>query len=332
MKYINEDIAGQNLKQAYLLYGPEDYLKKQYRDKLKAALTEGDTMNCHLYQGKGAPIPEIIDLAETMPFFASRRVIIMEDTGLFKADGEKLAEYLENPAPSAFFVFMESEVDKRSKLYKTVKKLGRDTEFVTPDGSMLTKWILGMVGREKKQISQGAMQLFLEKTGSDMENISHELEKLLSYCMEKDAIMEEDVEAICTKQLSSHIFEMIEAIGMKQQKKALMLYYELLALKVSPFQILALLGRQFHILLQIKECRQLGYPEKEMATKVGIPPFTVKKYLTQAGLFQTKDLRKALEDCVQADEDIKTGRMDQQLAIELLIVQYSSKREERKKI
>lgn len=324
MKYINEDIANQDLKQVYLLYGSEDYLKKQYRDKLKTAMTEGDTMNCHLYQGKGVPIPEIIDLAETLPFFASRRVIILENTGLFSSEGEKLAEYLEKPAPSAFFICMESEVDKRSKLYKTVKKNGRDTEFTTPDDSMLTKWILGIVGREKKQISQAAMQLFLEKTGSDMENISHELEKLLCYCMDKDAIREEDVEEVCTKQLSGHIFDLMEAIGMKQQKRALALYYELLNLKVSPFQILALLGRQFHILLQLKECKNLGYQQKEMASKVGIPPFTVKKYLDQAGRFTGKDLKKALEDCVQADEDIKTGRMDQQLAIELLIVQYSS--------
>lgn len=325
MKYINEDIEKNDLKQAYLLYGPEDYLKKQYRDKLKKALAGEDTMNLHLYEGKGINVGELIDLAETMPFFAEKRVIVLENTGLFKEGGEKLAEYLESPASTVHFVFMESEVDKRSKLYKTVKKMGRDTEFTTPDENMLSRWVLGILKRENKQITQRALELFLQKSGTDMENISRELEKLICYCLNRDAIDIDEVEAIATRQINSHIFDMMEAIGLRQQKRALSLYYELLALKVSPFQILALLGRQFNILLQMKEMKGKGYPEKEMASRVGIPPFTTRKYLEQASRFDKKELRKALSDCVQADEDIKTGRMEQQLAIELLIVSHSAK-------
>lgn len=326
MKLINEDIEKQELKQAYLLYGPEDYLKKQYRDKLKNALVGEDTMNLHIYEGKGVNLGEVIDLAETMPFFAERRVIIMQNTGLFKESGEQLADYLESPASSVYFVFVESEVDKRSRLYKTVKKFGRDTEFVTPDENMLSRWVLGILKRENKQITQRALELFLQKSGTDMENISKELEKLICYCLSKDAIDVQDVEDIATKQISSHIFDMMEAIGLRQQKRALALYYELLTLKVSAFQILALLGRQFNILLQLKEMKGKGYPEKEMASKVGIPPFTTRKYLDQASRFDKAELKKALTDCVQADEDIKTGRMDQQLAIELLIVTHSAKK------
>ncbi len=325
MKFINEDIEKKELKQLYLLYGSEDYLKKQYRDKLKSALAGDDTMNLHEYEGKGIRVGEVIDLAETLPFFAERRVIIIQNSGLFKEGGEELSQYLEGLPATTFFVFMESEVDKRSRLYKTVKKLGRDTEFVTPDENMLSRWVLGILKRENKQITQRALELFLLKSGTDMENISKELEKLICYCLEKDAIEVSDVEAIAVKQISSHIFDMMEAIGLKQQKRALNLYYELLALKVSPFQILALLGRQFNILLQLKELKQKGYPEREMASKVGVPPFTIRKYMDQTARFEKSELRQALTDCVQADEDIKTGRMDSQLAIELLIVGHSAK-------
>lgn len=69
MKNLNEDLKTGNIKQAYLLYGEEAYLKKQYRDRLtKAVLPEGDTVNYAHYEGKGINVPEIIDLAETMPF------------------------------------------------------------------------------------------------------------------------------------------------------------------------------------------------------------------------------------------------------------------------
>ena len=89
MKSILEDIKTQNFKQAYLLYGEEAYLKHQYKNKLKnALLPEDDTMNFSRFEGKGTEIPKVIDLAETMPFFADRRVILLENTGFFKNKAE----------------------------------------------------------------------------------------------------------------------------------------------------------------------------------------------------------------------------------------------------
>ena len=70
MRTIDEDIKNNTFRTAYLLYGEEAYLKKQYKDKLRAALwQEGDTMNAAFYQGKNTNPKELIDLAETMPFF-----------------------------------------------------------------------------------------------------------------------------------------------------------------------------------------------------------------------------------------------------------------------
>ena len=92
MKSILEDIKTQNFKQAYLLYGEEAYLKHQYKNKLKnALLPEDDTMNFSRFEGKGTEIPKVIDLAETMPFFADRRVILLENTGFFKNKADPLA-------------------------------------------------------------------------------------------------------------------------------------------------------------------------------------------------------------------------------------------------
>ena len=95
MQRINEDIKNSNFKQIYLLYGEERYLKNQYTTRLRKALCqEGDEMNTHFYQGKDFSLGQVIDLAETLPFLAERRVMFFKDTGLFKSGGEKLAEYL----------------------------------------------------------------------------------------------------------------------------------------------------------------------------------------------------------------------------------------------
>ena len=253
MKTIDNDIKMGQLKNVYLLYGTEDYLKRQYRDKLKHALVEpDDTMNFSAYEGKDINPKELIDLSETLPFFKEKRMILVENSGFFKNSCDDLAEYMSQVPESTCFVFVEEEVDKRSKLFKAASRAGSAVEFETPKGDMLVRWILGRIQREGKKITQSVMQLFLSKTGSDMENIDKELEKLICYTLDKTEISAADVEAICTGQTENKIFEMIDAISAKNQKKALDLYYDLLALKEAPMRILFLIARQFQNLLLIK--------------------------------------------------------------------------------
>lgn len=325
MKTIDNDIKMGQLKNVYLLYGTEDYLKRQYRDKLKHALVEpDDTMNFSAYEGKDINPKELIDLSETLPFFKEKRMILVENSGFFKNSCDDLTEYMSQVPESTCFVFVEEEVDKRSKLFKAASRAGSAVEFETPKEDMLIRWILGRIQREGKKITQSVMQLFLSKTGSDMENIDKELEKLICYTLDKTEISAADVEAICTGQTENKIFEMIDAISARNQKKALDLYYDLLALKEAPMRILFLIARQFQNLLLIKSMSAKGYPAVSIAKTAGMPSFAVQKNLRQAGAFKINQLKEAIEDCGQAEEDVKTGRMADQLAVELLIVKYSA--------
>ena len=119
MKNLNEDIKTGHFQRVYLLYGEEAYLKKQYKTRLtKAIIPEGDTMNYSYYEGKNSSVPEIIDLAETMPFFADHRLIVVENSGFFKTASPELADYIKTMPETVIFLFVETEVDKRGKLYK----------------------------------------------------------------------------------------------------------------------------------------------------------------------------------------------------------------------
>ncbi len=320
MQRILSHIKENNFQNVYLLYGEERYLKRQYTEKLKKALVGDDTMNVHFYEGKDVPVTEIIDLAETMPFLAERRVIFLSDSGLFKSGGEQMAQYLEAPNETTFFVFTESEVDKRSKLFKTVSSKGCAVEFTAQDETTLKRWIGGLLAKEGLKITESTVLLFLSKTGTDMENIQTELEKLISYCLGKGVVTSEDVETICTTRLQDRIFDMTEAVARKQTSVALSLYYDLLALKVSPLQILSMLSRQYNLMLQAKELKKRGVPDREIASKIGVPPFVVSKYLSQASKYKSSELRNALERCAQADQDVKTGLMNDKMSVELIIL------------
>lgn len=325
MKQINEDIKQGNFKQIYLLYGEERYLKRQYKERLRKALCgDDDTMNTHFYEGKDISIGEIIDLAETLPFLAERRVIFLTDSGLFKSGGEKMAEYLASPNETTYFVFTESEIDKRSKLFKTVSSRGYATEFAIQDENTLKRWVAGVLAKDNKKISEGTVQLLLSKTGTDMDNIQSELEKLICYCMERDVVTSEDVEAICTTRISNHIFDMINAIADRQQKRALELYYDLLALKEPPMRILFLIARQCNMLLQTKELKARGYDNRTIGSKIGVPPFIAGKYLTQASRFKTSLLRNAVQQCVETETAVKSGKMNDRMSVEILILSVLS--------
>lgn len=329
MKMLQEDIKNGHFKRVYLLTGEETYLRNQYRKRLREALLPPeDTMNHASFEGKGIDPRAVIDLAETMPFFAGRRVIELNDSGFAKNACPELADYIPLIPPSTCLILTESEVDKRGRLYKAVKKEGRVVEFKRQTERTLSVWVLQTLKKEGKSITEDTLRLFFERTGADMENIEHEMEKLLCYTLGRDVITSEDVEAVCTERTENRIFDMVQAITEQDQKKALDLYSDLLAMKEPPMRILFLIARQFNQLLQLKNLSGQGLDKGELAKKIGVPPFALGKYQSQCRKFTLSALRQAVEDCVETEERVKTGRMGDQISVELLIVKYSGKKED----
>ena len=297
MKSINEDIKNENFRQTYLLYGDEAYLKKLYKDKLKKAmLPEGDTMNYAYYEGKGTNPSELIDLAETMPFFADRRLIIVENSGFFKNATPELADYIKGMPETACFVFVEQEVDKRGKLYKAVKDKGRVTELGKQDEKTLLVWIAGMVKREGRQIKESTARYLISKVGTDMQNLEKEMEKLFSYTLGEAEITMQAIEEICTTQVTNKIFDMVESVATKQQKK---------------------------LLLEVKALLAKGYDKSMIAKEAGLHPFVAGKYMKQCRSFSEKTLRDIMEYSAETEEMVKTGRLNDRMSVELFIVKYS---------
>lgn len=325
MSIIDEDIKNGKLNHIYLIYGEEAFLRKQYRDRLKKALSpDEDSMNYSYFEGKDISAGEVIDLAETMPFLSEKRTIIIENSPFFKSEGEKIAEYLSAVPDTTYFVFVEEAVDKRSKMYKSLAKNGCVVEAQALSEDKIITWVLQLLKKDNKKITQNTMHYLLDKIGTNMENIRQEVEKLICYCYDKEVITNEDIDAVCTTQINNQIFEMLDAMANKRQKVALQFYYNLLALKEPPMRILFLIGRQFNLLLQARMLKQKGYGDRVIAEKIGVPPFAATKYLNQASKFKLEDLKKAVEECVEADEAVKSGNRNDRLSVELLIIKYSN--------
>lgn len=324
MRKINEDIKNGNFEKVYLLYGTEEYLKKQYKNRIKTAICGDDTMNYSYFEGKDCDAAAIVGISETLPFFADRRLVVMEHSGFFKSSNDVMNEYIEKVPETTCLVFVETDVDKRNKLFKKVKDMGYVCEMAEQNNASLEKWIVGILNQNGKKITKNTLELFLANVGSDMENISKELEKLICYCLEREVITDDDVKKVCSVQISSKIFDMTDAMANKDRKKTLSLYYDLIAMKEPPMRILFMLSRQFNIMLQVYELSERGADNGSIASKAAVQPFIVGKILRQLKSgFNGKILVQALEDCIKIENDIKNGRMDEKAGVEMILIKYS---------
>ena len=291
MQILNQDIKDKTFRRVYLLFGDEPFLVNSYKKRLREAIIGDDTMNYNYFEGKGPDVKEIISLADTMPFFAE----------------------------STCMVFVESEVDKRNKLYKKVKDNGYAAELKKQDADQLMRWAAGILSKDGKKITRQVMEYFMERTGDDMENIRMELEKLICYTMGREVITKEDVEVVGTVHVTNRIFEMVTAIVAGNTRKAMDLYEDLLTLKEPPMRIMFLIAKQFNQLLQVKELAGKGAQKSEIASRVKVPPFVAGKLMAQARAFTREQILSYVEFCVESEEAVKTGRLSDRLAVELLI-------------
>lgn len=321
MKQIKEDIKNHSFHSVYLLYGEERYLVSLYRDKLKDAVLAGsDEINFSGFQGSGVDLAELKSIADTLPFFHDYRLVLLEDTRLFKAAND-LADYLKVMPETTVLVFAEKEVDKRNKLYKYVAKNGVAAEMKAMSTGDIKKFIALRLHENGRKVRESTVQYFLERVDTSMLNVINELEKLIAYSFGREEVTPQDIDAVCCVQVTGELFKMLDAVAAGRQTEAIELYHDLLELKESPMSILYMLTRHFNILLQVKTAgRDLS--KGEIAKKVGVPPFAVGKYQAQCRSFSEEQLKRMLTECVDTEFDFKRGRLKDQIGVELLLVGF----------
>ena len=319
MKELNADLESGTLKPVYLLYGDESYLKRHYSGRFEKLLAGEDGMNLSVFEGKDISEDAVIDSADTLPFFAERRLIIVEESGWFKSSLEHLPDYLAVMPETTVLLFLESAVDKRNRLYKAVQKRGCLCELTHPDEQGLSLWAARYLARAGKKITASTMERFLGYVGDDMENVKNELEKLISYLGEREVVELRDVDTITSITLTNRIFEMVNAITTHRTAEAMRLYEDLLALKEPPMRILFLIARQYHQLRAVKELALSGKNKNEIAKLLKLPAFVASKMMAQVRPHPEAALSGMVRRCVELEERVKTGDMQDRLAVELLI-------------
>lgn len=328
MKEIRRQIKEQDFQRVYLLTGDENYLILQAKELLvHAMVAEGDEMNYAVFEDSKIDLQQLRELAMTYPLFATKRVLVLDRTGIFKSGKDAFVEILQALPETTCVIICEPEVDKRSKAYKWIKKNGYVGEFLKKDQTekVLMRWVAALLGKEKKKIRESDVRFFLERVGDDMFQIKNETDKLISYVGEREEIRREDIEQITSGEVRNKIFELVAAIAEGKKRQALAYYDDLILLKEPPMRILFLIVRQYRILLLISNMRSLRKPDKDIAQAAGIPAFAIRKNAAQLGGYTVPILEHCIASCIQVEEEIKTGRISDQIGLETLIVGLSER-------
>lgn len=333
MKKLQDEMAKGIFHKVYLFFGEERYLVLQYRDRLASAIVSpDDTLNLNIHKEASPDASKVMDECLSMPFFAEKRMVLLQDSGYFASgkgaargdSAEALIKFMDSIPDTTVLLFVETKVDKRSRLYKAVEKAGMAVEFQYPDERLLRTWIAQTFRRSHISIDGRAVDLLLERAGVNMSMLETQMEKLVSCAGEGGTLTRQDVAGLVTERLETKVFAVMNAVGLRKRKEAIDRYDEMIRMKEKPENILPVLTKGFHLLYQTKCLLAENRNRDQMKKMMGISyAFQLNNYITQQRYFTLEQLRSAIEDCADLEQKYKSGRINVSFAIENLLIKYS---------
>ena len=339
-KKIFNEINSGSIANLYLFYGQEGYIMDRAIKQLKDRFLEEGTkdLNLSVLDGSSITCDQLISEWEITPFFSRKRLIIVKDfryllAGIKKAGDDSggdrqqnhdeyqlIIEKIKDMPDTVCTVFVvKGNIDRRKKLFKIINNYGRVYSFDPLKGKELLKWIMSTFKKRGFDIDREGAEYLVLCCGQGLQDISNEIEKIISYAGTSKSIRKEDVDKVVQRSLDLNIFKMVDAIGLKNVDVALSIFNDLVKDGQHVLRILAMIIRQFRIIYQIKLLLDKGYSERRTIEKLKLHPYYAYNYIKQSHNFDVDTLKEILKACLEVDSMIKKSSLDNNIAVEMLI-------------
>lgn len=304
------------------IYGADSYRSKQKLDEIILHYKEVRKSGLNLvYVDAGEKsFADFHNHFKISSMFAETKLVILKDIFLNKKFQEDFVEEIKNieKLKDVIVVYEKEEPDKRLKIFKALTKECKSQEFKLLEGAGLRAWAQNQFGNQK--INVDAINLLVQYTGSDLWQLSNEIQKLINY-KNGLVIKKEDVEFLVRPKIETDIFKTIDALAVKDKKQALAYLQKHLDNGDAPLYLLSMIAFQFKNLLIVKELAENGLMYNSIVKKSGLHPFVVKKNYFQCNQFTMLKLKQMYQKIFECDANIKTGKIEPETALELLISQ-----------
>lgn len=318
------------------MYGDEEYLTEWAAKSLADKFVDKTLQDIDFVKlpGEESDADRLLGACDTLSVFSPRRIIWAKDfpplikknsKGFGESEVDKIIDYVNNPNPDAILIFSCVKPDETSKLVKTLKKQCRCYNFDSLDMPQLMAFAEKRFKAAGVNISRSDLKYFVDETGyfhrdSDYKlyNLQNDIIKLIAHSGALN-ITKDDIDQTLQGDMDSFVFNFLDAISNNQKDKALRMLYNILGTSGEIFSILGLLVNQFELILEVKELKEEGMSQEQIAKELKVNAYRVKKTMPIADRFSYKKLKETLIQLYETDRNIKTGMMDQNLSLELLI-------------
>ncbi len=327
----------------YIIYGDDNYRCHQALSDLKAGLGDAEMLavNTSVMDGRKLTLKELTGVCDVVPFMAPNRLIIVE--GLLKRfssadrqaaatennsggsahakEWQELGNYVKRMPPTTILLLFDPDIDVkgRNTLLKNLSLLAdKSVQLNELKGKELLDWIKSYASGIGGKLSASAANLLAEYIGGDLWALSGEISKLVTYCESRE-VSEKDIREITSFAREENIFALVDAVLEGRVKEAQLMLHRMLKYGTAPQQILAMIERQLSLILRVKECQ--GIPPQEIREKLSLHPrYPLDKTLKQSKSYTIPRLRKSFHCLLDTDVAIKTGRYENELALDMLVI------------
>ena len=329
----------------HVLIGEDDYSIRKALGEIKKTIGDATALmtNTTLLDGRQVTKEMLANACETVPFLADKRLIIVE--GLlerFEATGrggrkkaprqsggpeehKLFAEVMKKLPPFTELVVIGGIVSPRNPLLGELLTFTKTESFPMLKGPALTRWVEKRVGESGGTIAPAAIALLVKFVGNDLWTMAGEVDKLVQYVAGR-RIDEVDVKTIVSSAQEASVFNMVDAILEFRAGAAQELLQQLFRQGNAPAQLLTMLARQLRIIFQVKEMRSRGKSRTEIQSKLGLnSDFLLRKAWEQSDKYSLVRLKELFHKLLEADLAIKTGQMEGEIALDILIAELGQK-------
>ncbi|MBQ9211413.1 MAG: DNA polymerase III subunit delta [Clostridia bacterium] len=316
-------LAQKQLPPVLLFEGPEEYLKESALQALRKAILPEGLEDLNENRMTAPETAEIIAAAETLPFMADQRLILLRDFPAIVGRGEaeeKLLEYLPHVPPTAILLFYCVQPVKQKKIKNVIAKMGGVVEFKALTDRELTGFVTNEFHALGRECDARTADFLVFTVGNDLIQLRGEIAKIAAYHPEEPRINPEDVKQLATPSMESKVFDMVEAVIAGQDGKAFAILRNLLQNGEKRIMILAMLLRQFRLMQHVKIMQFEKKSNQEITSALGMSSWVAGQYMRQAGLYTGRQVKEAVNLCLETDLQIKSGLLREEGALEAVML------------
>lgn len=314
----------------FLLYGPDTYRSRRKLNEIKEKFGQKNMaeINLNIIDGTKTNLEEIDKTCQPLPFLAEKRMVIIENllSGHKSKDlKDKVANYLKKIPDYTIVVFYESEeIDEKLELFKKLIKEKNSQKFNLLSGIQLERWIKNETEKWGGKIEPAAIKWLTLAIGNNLWRMENEIKKLVLY-KNKNVITVGDAKKLITPEIEINIFNLIDALGQKNLQKALTETKNMRKKGENEIYIFSMIVYQIRNLILIKNLltKKPNLSPLVISKKTSLHPFVIKKTILQAKNFTLEKLKNIYQKLADFDIAIKTGKMEPETALNLLIIEIT---------